>query len=72
MTNREFMQSLSDDDFEATMYHVEDGNFDIADSIADPTRAVLTWLAAEYDPNDRLWQTISDEAASVSDDYWEE
>ena len=61
MTNREYMQTLDDDYFESTMYHLVSMNFNIAYSIEDPTRAVMTWLAAEYDPNDRLWIEVNTE-----------
>lgn len=61
MTNREYMQTLDDDHFESTMYHLVNMNFTIADSIEDPTMAVMTWLAAEYDPNDRLWIEVNTE-----------
>jgi hypothetical protein len=59
MTNREYMQTLNDDYFESTMYHIVNMHFTIADSIEDPTRAVMTWLVAEYDPNDRLWIEVN-------------
>lgn len=61
MTNREYMQTLNDDYFESTMYYVVNMDFTIADSIEDPTLAVMTWLAAEYDPNDRLWIEVNDD-----------
>jgi hypothetical protein len=55
------MQTLNDDYFESTMYHIVNMHFTIADSIEDPTRAVMTWLTAEYDPNDRLWGIVNAE-----------
>lgn len=61
MTNREYMQTLDDDHFESTMYHLVNMHFTIANSIEDPTRAVMTWLAAEYDPNDHLWVEVNTE-----------
>ena len=61
MTNRSYMQTLNNDYFESTMYHVVNMNFDLADRIVDPTAAVMAWLYAEYDPNDRLWQEVRDD-----------
>lgn len=69
MTNREYMQTLNKDYFESTMYHVVNMNFTIADSIEDPTRAVMTWLAAECDPNDRLWVIVNDDNDPT---FWED
>ena len=69
MTNREYMQTLNDDYFESTMYRVVNMDFTIADSIEDPTIAVMTWLAAEYDPNDRLWIKVNSDNDST---LWED
>lgn len=61
MTNREFMQTLSDPYFESAMWHIVNMDFDIADTIEDPTWATMAWLTAEYDPKDKIWAIINDE-----------
>lgn len=61
MTNREYMQTLDNDHFESTMWHLVNMDFNIADTIEDPTRAVMAWLSAKYDPEDRLWGIVNNE-----------
>lgn len=69
MTNRTYMQTLSDDEFESVIYHLNEGDFDIADSTFDPTIAVLNWLKAAYDPNDKIWGIV---AAELDPAGWDE
>lgn len=61
MTNREYMQTLDNEHFESTMWHLVNMDFNIADTIEDPTRAVMAWLSAKYDPEDRLWGIVNNE-----------
>lgn len=61
MTNREYMQTLDNEHFESTMWHLVNMDFNIADTIEDPTRAVMAWLSATYDPEDRLWGIVNNE-----------
>lgn len=58
MTNRAYMQTLDDERFESVMYYLFNGDFDLADSIYDPTNAVLAWLSATYYPEDRIWACV--------------
>ena len=58
MTNREFMQTLDDDHFESTMHYLTTCDFDLADKMFDPVTAVLAWLKAPYDENDKIWKLV--------------
>ena len=69
MTNRAYMQTLSDDEFESVIYHLNEGDFDIAAASFDPTIAVLNWLKAAYAPNDRIWDIV---AAELDPASWDE
>lgn len=69
MTNRSFMQKMDNDHFESVMYHVVNMDFDLADRIEDPTAAVMAWLYAEYDPEDRLWGLVAEDN---DPSFWED
>lgn len=66
MKNREYMMTLDDEHLESAIYHLAEGDFDLADEVRDPTRARTEWLSEAYDPEDRIWQIVNDE----NDDEW--
>lgn len=69
MKNREYMMTLDDEHLESAIWHLGECNFNLADSIKDPTAAVTKWLSTEFDPRDKIWQKIFDEN---DDEWWEE
>ena len=66
MKNREYMMTLDDEHLESVIYRLVNQDFDLADTIFDPTRSVTQWLSTEYDPNDRIWGIVNNE----NDDAW--
>lgn len=61
MKNREYMMTLDDEHLESVIYRLVNQDFDLADTIYDPTQSVTQWLSTEYDSNDKIWKLVEDE-----------
>lgn len=61
MKNREYMMTLDDEHLESVIHFLNEQEFDLADTISDPTRSITQWLSTEYDPNDRIWKLVDTE-----------
>jgi hypothetical protein len=55
------MMTLDDEHLESVIHFLNEQEFDLADTIYDPTQSVTRWLSTEYDPNDRIWKLVDTE-----------
>lgn len=59
MTNREYMQSLSDEDFEMCMHFIYFNSNCLTKNGSTPSwYTVLTWLKGEY--NNEFWKSFNE------------
>ena len=64
MTNRDYMQTLDNNCFESAMFCL----IETTDYIPN----VVAWLDEPYNPDDRFWQDVAEDARMGEDEYWEE
>lgn len=62
MTNREFMQTLCDADFEEAMHQIYFGGYIGRKGSTPQPRDIIPWLSDFVDPDSDFWQALNVES----------